>query len=660
MIKKTGINIGNFKKLKSKIFTLMISVTLIPILLIYFSLFIRYSAEISDNFIVEGDNLSLTISDNITNKLMGVENIIRAVENYMTLETAKENVVNLKNNNKDIMSNAFVTTNNEIIMYPEVELSADTNLTQRQWFINAVNKPEEVCISEVYIDIITKKSVITMSKAVVKDGVIKGVIAVDLDLSKMAEEFSKIGFANGGGVVLLDNNLTVVSHENSQIIGENYNDITNGDLEASKKDLLKYSINNKKFVAYDTNIEGLDWNILIEKSGKDYNAILIEMTVSCIVASFIALVIIVILVQLFARSIDIAMRKIKEDTVKASQGDLTGVLEIKTGDEFEELADSFNSMKENVATLINNTYISITEVNSSSTNLASMSEEVAASMGQVSSTIEEITRGSMESATSIERLSEDMDGVSVAIDNINSSIKDINNEGVTTRKLSEEGVKVIELVKGASDKTKISTNEVNEEVLLVSESVQKISKMNETIAQITEQTNLLALNAAIEAARAGDAGKGFAVVADEIRKLAEETSKSAKEIDIVIKEVMDKVIIAVESVSEATGSVVEQEEAVAKTEKIFKDIINSIMTVSKKVENITKDIHEVDNSKNNVINQIHNLSSISEETAAGAEEVSASCEEVATATDEFASNSTALKQLSEELEEKILTFKFKK
>lgn len=660
MIKKVSVNIKNFKKLKNKIFTLMISVTVIPILLIYFSLFIRYSAEISEDFIVEGNNLSVTISDNITNKLMGVERTIRAVEGYMTVEIAENTVKNLKENNKDILSSAFITTNNEIIMYPKAELSTDVKLTQRDWYINAVNSPKEVYISEVYIDVVTKKSVVTMSKAVAKEGVIKGVIAIDLDLTSMSKEFSKINFENGGGGVLLDNNLTVISHNNEEMIGRNYNDVTDRDLEESEKDLLKYSINNEKIIAYDTNIEGLGWNILIEKTNKDYNSIIIEMSLICIVSSIIAVVIIVILVKLFSKDIDEAMRKIKEDTIKASKGDLTGILEINTGDEFEELADSFNSMKENVSTLINNTYISIIEVNSSSTNLASMSEEVAASMAQVSSTIEEITRGSMESATSIEKLSEDMEGVSTSIDNINNSIQEINNESIKTRTLSEEGVKIIELVKEASDKTKTSTNDVNEEVLLVSESVGKIAKMNETIAQITEQTNLLALNAAIEAARAGEAGRGFAVVADEIRKLAEETSRSAKEIDGVIKEVMNKVIIAVESVSEATGSVVEQEDAVSKAENIFKNIIDSIRTVSTRVENITIDIKEVDNNKNNVIEQIHNLSSISEETAAGAEEVSASCEEVATATDEFASNSTALKQLSEELEEKILAFKFKK
>jgi methyl-accepting chemotaxis protein len=65
----------------------------------------------------------------------------------------------------------------------------------------------------------------------------------------------------------------------------------------------------------------------------------------------------------------------------------------------------------------------------------------------------------------------------------------------------------------------------------------EISKVTETITEISEQTNLLALNATIEAARAGEAGKGFAVVANEIKELAKQTSDATQEIKRKIESV---------------------------------------------------------------------------------------------------------------------------
>lgn len=68
----------------------------------------------------------------------------------------------------------------------------------------------------------------------------------------------------------------------------------------------------------------------------------------------------------------------------------------------------------------------------------------------------------------------------------------------------------------------------------MSEVMDRIASIIQTINNISNQTNLLALNAAIESARAGEAGRGFAVVADEVRNLAQSTTQSADEIGQLI------------------------------------------------------------------------------------------------------------------------------
>jgi methyl-accepting chemotaxis protein len=71
--------------------------------------------------------------------------------------------------------------------------------------------------------------------------------------------------------------------------------------------------------------------------------------------------------------------------------------------------------------------------------------------------------------------------------------------------------------------------------------MERIASIIQTINNISSQTNLLALNAAIESARAGEAGRGFAVVADEVRNLARSTTESAQEIGELIDETKEHV-----------------------------------------------------------------------------------------------------------------------
>ena len=203
-----------------------------------------------------------------------------------------------------------------------------------------------------------------------------------------------------------------------------------------------------------------------------------------------------------------------------------------------------------------------------------------------------------------------------------------------------------------------ATTKVSELVYETSESIKQIDAISNTIDAITAQTNLLALNASIEAARAGESGKGFAVVADEIRKLAEQSKASTVKIKSIVEDINDKTAHSVDAMRITDQNVKEQVELVQRTQSLFNEIMEAVHILTDKVIEIKQNTEEIADQKNNIVAQIENISAISEESASATEEVTASTEQITVTMDEITQQTLELQNLSEQLKEKINSFKF--
>lgn len=152
----------------------------------------------------------------------------------------------------------------------------------------------------------------------------------------------------------------------------------------------------------------------------------------------------------------------------------------------------------------------------SATHVERIARQIAESERRMGGSVEEIKAGAMNVRRATEESSGRLDVAVECMQNL--------------ERLAEESRMDISNIAVRFDKMKSEIGSVIETTAELQSSVSQITRIANTISEISAQTNLLALNAAIEAARAGEQGRGFAVVASEVRNLAHRTGQATQEI----------------------------------------------------------------------------------------------------------------------------------
>lgn len=331
--------------------------------------------------------------------------------------------------------------------------------------------------------------------------------------------------------------------------------------------------------------------------------------------------------------------------VVSSDGDLTKVLDITSGDELEIIAISLNK-------LLQKTGNTVREIKNGADNIELKMEDInthvsdsVSRIGAISGTIHSMVSSSGEIALSAQTVGEQVDFVYKDIQDIVKIVTD------NTTELKEINVSSAEL----TDTARSSSDRVEENVEAMSirfdkekekaNAVLRIKELSDAILSISGQTNLLALNASIEAARAGDAGKGFSIVAEEIGALAGDTNNAANEIrkmsDGVVEAIQGLDTIAEHMLLFLQKEVSQDYKKFGNASQNFTDKSETIRTSMERLQQITQQYAK---SLERIKHAMQSVSAISEENSA----------EITNVSQLLSSIDTDMKNIEKSTEETVL------
>ncbi|MCU7238555.1 methyl-accepting chemotaxis protein [Pseudomonas peradeniyensis] len=488
--------------------------------------------------------------------------------------------------------------------------AADYDPRVRGWY-KAASAAGQTIVTEPYISVSAGKLVITLATPVQQGGRMIGVSGVDTDLQTISNLINTLDFGGRGHAFIVNDEGKVLIHPKGELALKTLADVYPGSDLRIGSGLKEVEVDGRRQFISFTHVDGVpsaDWYVALVLDQDAAFAMLGELRTSAVVATLIAVVVIIALLGLLIRVLmeplhvmGRAMRDIAE-----GEGDLTRRLNIHAQDEFGSLAQSFNRFVERIHESI---------------------REVASATGQVNAVASQVVNASNASIHNADQQSSRTSSVAAAINQLGAAAQEIaqnaalaSQHSSAARGLAEEGQQVVGETIDVMNQLSARISDASGNIETLNNHTANIGQILDVISGISQQTNLLALNAAIEAARAGEAGRGFAVVADEVRNLAHRTQDSAQQVQRLIEELQAGAQVAVSTMNqsqqhsdrsvgianqagERLGSVTQR---IGEIDGMNQSVATATEEQTAVVESINVDINEI-----NTLNQegVHNLQS---------------------------------------------------
>jgi methyl-accepting chemotaxis protein len=501
-----------------------------------------------------------------------------------------------------------------------------------------------------------------------KNGVLLGVVGVDIGLSNLESLITDIqAFGSTGRLALFSNTGTVSAHPDPARIGKSM-EVTEASRSGPHLTGFINAVRNGtdfNFFYDGTYIFAVPltigktttpWSIAISVSQEIIMAPVKHILVLGIIIAVLMIIGMSVAAIFIARSISKPIKLIRQTLKAVGQGDLTQKLTITSNDEIGDLSNYFNKTFDRIKALIITIKAQTIALFDTGNELSSNMIETTAAINEITANIQSIKNQVISQTSSVTETNSAMEHITVNIDKLDDHVKQqalnvsqsssaIEEMLANIQSVTQTLIKNVDNVNhlaSASEVGRTGLQEVASDIQAIAHESEGLLEINAVMENIASQTNLLSMNAAIEAAHAGESGKGFAVVAGEIRKLAENSGEQSKTISIVLKKIKD----SIDKITKSTNAVLNKFEAIDDGVKTVSDqeadvrnameeqgagskqILDAISLLNDITEKVKDSSVEMLEGSRGVINESNTLEKLTEEIANGMSEMASGAEQI--------------------------------